>query len=83
MGMMILPCAASNSSWQIPCPSLPMMTAALGSSACRRSTASADMAVARSGIPASRQAAIACCLVMRTGWVRNTAPIEARTVLGL
>lgn len=74
MGMMIFCSAAANSSGQIPCPSLPITTAAARRSACRRSTASADMAVANSGICASRQAAMACCLVMLTGWVRNTAP---------
>ena len=82
-GVMIFCSAAANSSGQIPCPSLPITTAALHKSACRRSTASADMAVASSGICVSRQAAMAYCLVMLTGWVRNTAPMEARTVLGL
>ena len=36
MGMMIFCSAAANSSGQIPCPSLPITTAALHKSACRR-----------------------------------------------
>ena len=60
-----------------------MTTAMPRRSALRKSFARRLSAVTATGIPATPQAAFTSAQSAFTGWVRNTAPMLARTVLGL